>query len=171
MQTVRFLFESRALADFLSKMSDSDRRLKAWFEGSIVTVEFGKGRAPKLELLGPRPQDRAALLGWMGTAQKTLYAEYSKSQHPTIDAVRFNSDGVTHEFNYDCSELAGQPIRNMPLEQGLLMPSLQVVWGHHSLLPLTKEEFETLREAVRQTEIRHAGKSGLPPRTHSARPV
>ena len=51
MQTVRFLFESRALADFLSKMSDSDRRLKAWFEGSIVKVEFGKGRAPKLELL------------------------------------------------------------------------------------------------------------------------
>ena len=166
MQTVRFLFESRALADFLSKMSDTDRRLKAWFEGSIVKVEFGKGRAPKLELLGPRPEDRADLPEWMGAAQKTLYAEYSKSQHPTIDALRFNSDGVTHEFNYDCSALAQQPIRNMPIEQGLLMPTLQVIWGHHRLVPLTKVEFESLREAIRQTEIRHAGKSSLPPRLH-----
>ncbi len=162
MQTVRFLFESRALADFFSRMNDSDRRPQAWFEGSIIKVDFGKGRAAKLELLGPKPEDHVALPDWMQAVQKGLYAEYSKSQHPTIDAVRFNSDGVNHEFTYDCAELAGQLIRNMPLEQGLLMPTLQVLWFHYRLVPLTKEEFEGLREMIRETEIKHASKSSLP---------
>ncbi len=96
--------------------------------------------------------------------QKTLWVEYSKSQHPTFGAVRFNARQSTYEFAYDCVPLAGQPLTNVTLEGYLLMPTLQVMWMPAEMMPVTSDEFEVMRAMVRETEIRLHGRSVVKPR-------
>lgn len=169
MQTVRFVFETRALAAFFVGVKDDDRRLKAWFEGKIVKAPSKPGRRGNAPVpLGPPPEDPEKFAVWLAKAKaqsddvhRALYDEYSKSQHSTIDAVRFNMHSQTHEFDYNCGVLAMLPLRNMDLEASLLVPSLQTVWTTSKLGLLTDEEFRAVREMIRNTELRAHGWSSL----------
>ena len=177
MQTIRFVFEARALTVFFADVRDDDRRLRAWFEGKIVKAPSKPGRWTSTPSpLGIPPKEPKELEAWKTKAMaqfddacKTIYDEYSKSQHPTIDAVRFNQHQGTHEFNYDCSALTMRPLVNLDLETGLLIPALQALWCGLKLQLLSRAESEAIRELIRNTEIRARGWSVLdPPRPASS---
>lgn len=156
-QLTRFIRESLALMEYFSTLPNNDNILSSWFDGEIISAPMApkyppKKPDPKIEA---RIKTKAKLTGQsietvrrMEQITRMLYNEFSKSQHVTIDAVRYNMDRYTQEFDYLCKGLQYRGYENFTLGEFIVIPTLQCIILYPKITPVSPANRKLLRKLI-----------------------
>lgn len=156
-QLTRFVRESMALMEYFETLPENSPILREWFEGKIISAPMApkyppKKPDPKIE---ERLKRKAELSGQsLETVRRTeevtriLYDEFSKSQHVTLSAVRYNVYRNTHEFDYLCKSLQYRGYENFTLGEFIVIPTLQCIILFPEITPVFPENRKLLRKLI-----------------------
>ena len=156
-QLTRFIRESLALMEYFNTLPNNDNILSSWFDGKIISAPMApkyppKKPDPKMEA---RIKTKAKLTGQpietvrrMEEITRMLYDEFSKSQHVTIEAVRYNMDRYTQEFDYLCRGLQYRRYENFTLGEFIVIPTLQCIILYPKITPVSPENRRLLRKLI-----------------------
>lgn len=150
----RFIHESMELSLFFSVLPDNDRHIKSWFSDIIVGV-------PDLNLPKNRiiKEDILRITGWdenqfdlLQKNSKEIKHGFSKGVHPNFRAVVYNFDKKIFEFDYQCEKLSFYPIENFDFARFIIIPTLQSIGAFHSIIPISQEDIQLLRNWISQID-------------------
>lgn len=140
----RFIDESKLLIFCLITVSDRDREryLRQFFKDEILTIKPKKHEKDILERTG---MDKNVFDTWLGHAE-TLSHGFSKGVHPNLEAVAYNSNMDTGEFDYDAINFSYYPIRNFDFAHYVIIPAIDSVYTASGLFEIKEEEFKEVLE-------------------------
>lgn len=100
-QQGRMISEIEDIIDFFATQDDNSRHIKSWYAGITLNITDIKRGMHKY-------MDEATASTYINL-MKDLLHEKSKYLHPSLDAVRFNMRKSSHEFDYECVSVYGNP--------------------------------------------------------------
>jgi hypothetical protein len=140
----RFIDESKLLIFCLITVNDRDRAryLKQFFKDEILTIMPKKHKEDILERTGMK---KDIFDTWLKYAE-TLSHGFSKGVHPNLEAVAYNSNIDTGEFDYDAINFAYYPIRNFDFAHYVIIPAIDSVYMASGLFSMEEKEFNEVLE-------------------------
>jgi len=156
-QLTRFIRESMALMEYFETLPENSPILRDWFEDKIISAPMApkyppKKPDPKIE---ERLKRKAELSGQsletvrrVEQVTRMLYDEFSKSQHVTLKAVKYNVYRDTHEFDYLSKALQYRGYENFTLGEFIVIPTIQCLILFPEVTPVSLESRKLLRKLI-----------------------
>ena len=140
----RFIDESKLLIFCLITVNDRDREryLKQFYKDEILTIKPKKHKKDILERTG---MEKNVFDTWLNHAE-TLSHGFSKGVHPNLEAVAYNSNIDTGEFDYDAVNFSYYPIRNFDFAHYVIIPAIDSVYTASGLFSIEEKEFKEVIE-------------------------
>jgi hypothetical protein len=140
----RFIDESKLLIFCLISVNNNDREryLKQFFKNEILTIKPKKHEEVILTRTG---MEKDFFDTWLKHAE-TLNHGFSKGVHPNLEAVAYNSNLDTGEFDYDAINFAYYPINNFDFAHYIIIPAIDSVFTASGLFNIKEEEFKEVLE-------------------------
>lgn len=140
----RFIDESKLLIFCLITVNEKDREryLKQFFKDEILTI---KPKKHEKDILERTMMKKDIFDTWLKCAE-TLRHGFSKGVHPNLEAVAYNSNMDTGEFDYDAVNFVYYPIRNFDFAHYVIIPAIDSVFTASGLFDLKEEEFKEVLE-------------------------
>ena len=140
----RFIDESKLLIFCLISVNDKDREryLKQFFKDEILTI---KPKKHEKDILTRTGMEKEYFDMWLKHAE-TLSHGFSKGVHPNLEAVAYNSNIDTGEFDYDAVNFIYYPIDNFDFAHYVIIPVIDSVYIASGLFNTNEEEFKKVLE-------------------------
>lgn len=144
----RIIDESKMVSLFLSALQSNHRYIKNFFNGGIIIFPGNilKGNHFKDEreyIIEKTGWDIETFDRYLKT-MKFLNSEFSKSLHPQINTLAFNSDKETGEFEYELSSSSDLFINNFDFGVYVLIPVIDTFVLNIDILPISKANLTSL---------------------------
>ncbi len=136
----RFIDESRLLIFCLIAVNDKNREryLSQFFKNEILTIKPEKHEKDILTRTG---MDKDFFDTWLKHSE-TLSHGFSKGVHPNLEAVAYNSNVETGEFDYEAFNFAYYPVNNFDFAHYVIIPVIDSVFTASGLFSIKEEEFK-----------------------------
>ena len=140
----RFIDESKLLIFCLISVNDKDREryLKQFFKDEILTIKPIKHENDILTRTGMK---KDFFDTWLKHAE-TLSHGFSKGVHPNLEAVAYNSNMDTGEFDYEATNFSYYPIKNFDFAHYVIIPAMDSVYIASGLFGTKEEDFKKVLE-------------------------
>lgn len=140
----RFIDESKLLIFCLITVNDKDREryLKQFFKDEILTI---KPKKHEKDILERTMMKKDFFDTWLKHAG-ILSHGFSKGVHPNLEAVAYNSNMDTGEFDYDALSFAYYPIKNFDFAHYVIIPAIDSVYIASGLFSTEEKEFKDVLE-------------------------
>lgn len=140
----RFIDESKLLIFCLIAVSDKDREryLKQFFKNEILTI---KPKKHEQDILNRTGMEKDFFDTWLKHTE-TLSHGFSKGAHPNLEAVAYNSNLDTGEFDYDATNFTYYSIDNFDFAHYVIIPAIDSVFTASGLFNIKEEEFKEVLE-------------------------
>jgi hypothetical protein len=140
----RFIDESKLLIFCLISVNDKDREryLRQFFKDEILTI---KPKKHENDILTRTGMEKDYFDTWLKHAE-TLSHGFSKGVHPNLEAVAYNSNIDTGEFDYEAINFAYYPITNFDFAHYIIIPAIDSVFTASGLFEIKEEEFKEVLE-------------------------
>ena len=140
----RFIDESKLLIFCLISVNDKDREryLRHFFKDEILKIKLKKHKEDILTRTG---MEQDFFDTWLKHTE-TLSHGFSKGVHPNLEAVAYNSNLDTGEFDYEAINFAYYPINNFDFAHYVIIPAIDSVFTASGLFNIKEEEFKEVLE-------------------------
>ncbi len=140
----RFIDESKTLIFCLISVNDKDREryLKQFFKDEILTI---KPKKHEKDILTRTGMTKEFFESWLKNTE-ILSHGFSKGVHPNLEAVAYNSNLDTGEFDYDAVDFAYHPIKGFDFAHYIIIPTIDSVFVTLGLFETSDEEFSEVLE-------------------------
>jgi hypothetical protein len=140
----RFIDESKLLIFCLITVNDRDREryLKHFFKDEILKI---KPKKHEKDILERTAMEKDVFDTWLSHVE-TLNHGFSKGVHPNLEAVAYNSNLDTGEFDYDAVNFSYYPIRNFDFAHYVIIPAIDSVYTAAGLFRIEEKEFKEVLE-------------------------
>lgn len=140
----RFIDESKLLIFCLISVNDKDREryLKQFFKDEILTI---KPKKHEKDILTRTGMEKDYFDTWLKHAE-ILSHGFSKGVHPNLEAVAYNSNIDTGEFDYEAINFAYYPINNFDFAHYVIIPAIDSVFTASGLFGIKEEELKEVLE-------------------------
>lgn len=134
----RFIRETADLIEYFDTLPESDRHLKAWFRGEVITPlpRTKRQRRDGCPGLPSKLYDQMDKLG------KKLIDTISKGLHPTRTAVQTNFNRISKDFDYEHRFVP--VLDDYHINASFIVPAIQSFVLPFSSFKLDKDDFQRL---------------------------
>lgn len=154
----RFIDEAKDLALYFSLLEDNDRHIQTWFQNEIVSVPNFTSPSTRVirQKIIKKMKWNVEILEKHQNTKELIGHEFSKGIHPNLDAVIYNFNKETIEFNYTCEKLSYYPIRNFDFANFVIIPAMDSLLTNDDVLKLNLVDLAKLQEV--RTHIQEIAK-------------
>lgn len=143
-RTKRFIDESKQLIFCLIAVGNKNREryLKHFFKNEILTI---KPKKHEQDILNRTDMKKDFFDTWLKHGE-VLSHGFSKGIHPNLEAVVYNSNIDTAEFDYEAINFFYYPIQDFDFAHYMIVPTIDSVFMASGLFQIKSEEFKEVFE-------------------------